>query len=187
MTDDIDICVKAIHDSPIKFVFFYTGGGSYASHILTTVPGASSSILEVVCPYSRKSMVDILGPEPDQYVSTMTVKELAKQAYERAIYLNDSESEEYIYGVSCSCALATTYKKKGEHKFAVGICDGTKIHSFISIITKGRTRREEDELVGRTVLSFLGCITGITPTLNVPSEFHFPENSPETTPETTHN
>ena len=48
MTDDIDICVKAIHDSPIKFVFFYTGRGSYASHMLTTVPGASSSILEVV-------------------------------------------------------------------------------------------------------------------------------------------
>ena len=48
MTDDIDMYVKAIHDSPIKFVFFYTGRGSYASHMLTTVPGASSSILEVV-------------------------------------------------------------------------------------------------------------------------------------------
>lgn len=165
---DIDICVKAIHDSPIKLVFFYTGGGSYASHMLTTVPGASATILEILCPYSCKSMIDILGYEPDQYVSTTTIEELAKQAYKRAIYLNGSKGE-YIYGVSCSCALATTHEKKGDHKFAVGISDGTTIHSFVFVITKGRTRREEDELVGRTVLSFIGSITGITPTLNLPN------------------
>ena len=48
--------IKAIHESPFKFVISSSGGGTNAISTLMGVPGASQSILESYVPYSRESL-----------------------------------------------------------------------------------------------------------------------------------
>ena len=55
MTFDIS-SIKAIHESPYKFVISSSGGGTNAISALMGVPGASQSILESYVPYSRESL-----------------------------------------------------------------------------------------------------------------------------------
>ena len=53
--------VDAIHASPTRAVLVLSGGASQAIGWLLSVPGASNSVLEVSVPYSRLSMMKIIG------------------------------------------------------------------------------------------------------------------------------
>jgi len=107
--------VQSIHASPTKAVIVATGGGSQVGVPLSkdcvprserrspaagpsprptssqglswllSVPGASGTVLEAVVPYSRASLTDFLGREPAKYVSADTARDLALQAYRRAV------------------------------------------------------------------------------------------------------
>ena len=82
---------------------------------LLTVPGASNTVLETRVPYGgAKSMLEILGQEPQQFASTETAVDMANSAYKQAANL--SAFGKPILGVSCTCALATDRVKKGDHK-----------------------------------------------------------------------
>ena len=59
--------IKAIHESPFKFVISSSGGGTNAISTLMGVPGASQSILESYVPYSRESLDIHLNKKPDHY------------------------------------------------------------------------------------------------------------------------
>ncbi|KAF6262762.1 hypothetical protein COO60DRAFT_1635750 [Scenedesmus sp. NREL 46B-D3] len=79
--------VRRIHGSATKAAVYVTGGASQGVSWLLCVPGASSTVLEVVVPYSRGSLVQLLGQEPTQYCSADTALSLAKAAYQRAAAL----------------------------------------------------------------------------------------------------
>lgn len=53
--------VEAIHSSPTQAVLYVSGGASQALGHLMSVPGASNTVLESVVPYSRMSMIQLLG------------------------------------------------------------------------------------------------------------------------------
>jgi hypothetical protein len=53
--------IEAIHASPTHAVLYLSGGGSQALGWLLSVPRASGTVLEVTVPYSRASMVQLLG------------------------------------------------------------------------------------------------------------------------------
>ncbi|KAL0446844.1 UNVERIFIED_CONTAM: hypothetical protein Slati_1812300 [Sesamum latifolium] len=53
--------VEAIHASPTQAVLYLSGGASQALGWLMSVPGASNTVLEAVVPYSRMSMIQLLG------------------------------------------------------------------------------------------------------------------------------
>ena len=61
MEPAVEELVQSIHRSPTRAVLYATGGASQATSWLLSVPGASNTVLEVLVPYSRDSLVDILG------------------------------------------------------------------------------------------------------------------------------
>jgi hypothetical protein len=57
----IRTAVEAIHSSPYQTVLYLAGGASQVLGLLLSVPGASNTVLEAVVPYSRMSLIQLLG------------------------------------------------------------------------------------------------------------------------------
>lgn len=108
--------VEAIHSSPTQAVLYVSGGASQALGHLMSVPGASNTVLESVVPYSRMSMIQLLGKVlififfkrflikfeffyewldafefqiPTHFASQQTAEEMALLAYNRALKLSN--------------------------------------------------------------------------------------------------
>ncbi|KAI0491629.1 hypothetical protein KFK09_025889 [Dendrobium nobile] len=107
--------VEAIHSSHTQAVIFLAGGASQALGWLMSVPGASNTILEVLIPYSKTSMIQLLGKIPLQYSSQETVEEMAILAYNRALKL--SRPGLTVVGVGFTGTLASARTKFGDHRF----------------------------------------------------------------------
>ncbi|GFZ16046.1 nucleotidylyl transferase superfamily protein [Actinidia rufa] len=89
MTDGcLRALVEAIHSSPTQAVLYLSGGASQALGLLMSVPGASNTVLEAVVPYSRMSMVQLLGKVPTQFAGRQTSEDMALLAYNRALKLS---------------------------------------------------------------------------------------------------
>ncbi|CAM0882209.1 unnamed protein product [Alopecurus aequalis] len=80
--------VEAIHSSRGQAVIYLAGGASQALGWLLSVPGASGSVLEVVVPYSRTSMIQLLGKLPLQFTSKQAAEDMALAAFNRALKLS---------------------------------------------------------------------------------------------------
>ncbi|XP_073004384.1 uncharacterized protein [Typha latifolia] len=107
--------VEAIHSSRTQAVIFLSGGASQALGWLMSVPGASNTILEVVVPYSRISMAQLLGKIPTQFASQQIAEEMALVAYNRALKL--SRPGMRVMGVGFTGSLASAHPKHGDHRF----------------------------------------------------------------------
>ncbi|KAG6474082.1 hypothetical protein ZIOFF_068006 [Zingiber officinale] len=142
----IRAAVEAIHSSPTQSVIYLSGGASQALGWLMSMPGASNTVLEVVVPYSRKSMIQLLGKTPTQFASLQTAEEMALSAYNRALKLSRAVASFHLFslegsttmvwkksgscnidiepgclpvlGVGFTGSLATTYSKHGDHRFS---------------------------------------------------------------------
>ncbi|CAL5419233.1 unnamed protein product [Camellia sinensis] len=115
MTDGwIRALVEAIHSTPTHSVLYISGGASQALAWLMSVPGASNTVLESVIPYSRMSMIQLLGKVPTQFASRQTAEEMALLAYNRALKLSKPGSP--VLGVGFTGSLATTHPKLGDHR-----------------------------------------------------------------------
>ena len=77
MTTGIERIIEDIHASPAMAVLAVTGAGSQAVAWLLGMAGASQTLLEVLIPYGRRSMIDFLDHEPVQFVSPQTAGEMA--------------------------------------------------------------------------------------------------------------
>lgn len=119
---------------------------------LTTIPGASAKILEVVIPYSEKSTIDYLKQNiSGGFSSDETAELMARRAYQRASALGPSGVE--LYGISATCALATNRPKEGDHRVIVGVSGGgSTILYKVRLQKGGRDRLEEDTIASRIVL-----------------------------------
>ncbi|KAM5573718.1 hypothetical protein ABKV19_013320 [Rosa sericea] len=73
---------------PTQSVLYLSGGASQVVAWLLSVPGAASTDLETVVPYSQMSMIQLLGKIPDKFCSQHTVEEMALLAYNRALKLS---------------------------------------------------------------------------------------------------
>ncbi|KAL6969888.1 hypothetical protein U1Q18_029602 [Sarracenia purpurea var. burkii] len=89
MTDGrLRALVEAVHASPTQTVLYLSGGASQTLGWMMSVPGASNTVLEAVVPYSRMSMIQLLGKVPIQFSSRQTAEEMALLAYNRALKLS---------------------------------------------------------------------------------------------------
>ncbi|KAF5940284.1 hypothetical protein HYC85_021451 [Camellia sinensis] len=146
MTDGwIRALVEAIHSTPTHSVLYISGGASQALAWLMSVPGASNTVLESVIPYSRMSMIQLLGKVPTQFASRQTAEEMALLAYNRALKLSKPGSP--VLGVGFTGSLATTHPKLGDHRFHVST--RTSDHLWVSTVTltKGLRNREQEDRV----------------------------------------
>jgi hypothetical protein len=105
---------------------------------LLSVPGASNTVLEASVPYSRGSLIDILGSEPAQYCCQETAVLMAKAAYRRAANLTPIGTP--VVGVAATCALATDRPKRGDHHAHLAAHTGLKTYVFDLALAKGGPR-----------------------------------------------
>ncbi len=137
-----------------------SGAGTQAVAWLLGVAGASRTILEVVVPYSRRSMIDWAGSEPEQFVSQETALIMAKAAYRRALELQEDGSP--VVGLACTAAIASDRPKRGQHRAYVATWDDAGWTSYSLQLAKGhRDRAGEEELVSKLVVRALARACGI--------------------------
>ncbi|KAK9064571.1 hypothetical protein SSX86_015953 [Deinandra increscens subsp. villosa] len=151
MTDSlIRSLVEAIHSAPTQAVLYFSGGASQALGWLASVPGASNTLLEVIVPYSRMSMIQLLGKVPGQFTSKETAEEMALVAYNRALKISKPGSP--VVGVGFTGSLATTHPKLGDHRFYLSTRTSNRLWSSSVTLSKGLRSREQEERVSSQVL-----------------------------------
>lgn len=169
--NDIQELIQRIHDSEPRAVVVVAGAGNQSIAWLLGVAGASRTLLEVLVPYGRLSMIDLLGHEPDQYVSSDTARKMAGAAYRRALTLREEEPPAPpppVLGIACTATIATDRAKRGEHRAYVAAWDQTGCTVYSLLLNKGlRDRAGEDELVSRLVITALATASGIESELNL--------------------
>ncbi|KAL7149389.1 hypothetical protein ABFS83_05G037300 [Erythranthe nasuta] len=176
--------VEAIHASPVQAVIYLSGGASQALGWLMSVPGASNTVLEAVVPYSRMSMLQLLGKAPSQFASRQTAEDMALMAYNRALKL--SQPGFPSLGVGFTGSLVSARPKLGEHRFHVSTRTSDHLWTSTVTLSKGlRTREQEDEVSSQFVLKAIAYACKVPTTFvpeitdsEVPDEFklHFDED-----------
>jgi hypothetical protein len=153
--------VTEIHATPFMVVIVITGGGARALADLSSVPGASRTLLEARIPYCARALAEFLECSPLQAVSVETAAGLGRRAFERARRLMPEPGVPVI-GVSCTAALVTDRPKKGLHRLHVGVSwgDGSRVYSLN--LTKGaRTREREERVAADLVLQAIAHAMGV--------------------------
>jgi nicotinamide mononucleotide (NMN) deamidase PncC len=156
--------IREIHAAAARLVIAVTGGGSAAISQLLEVPGASSTVLDAVVPYSAAAVDDWLGRQPTSYCSRETALAMATVAWWRARDLarRGGANVENSLGIACSASLASDRPKKGEHRCWIAI--ETATHSRIVNLTlrKGlRDRHAEEQLVADLILRSIAECCGV--------------------------
>lgn len=147
--------------SPPQIVVFATGGGIQLASYMLTTPGASRSVLDVQMPYSRGSLVQLLGEEPKKYCSAAVANDLATAAYERARTLRNANDGPAV-GVGCTAALRSEPMKRGAHRCFVAVRTDGGTHQLALTLAKGaRSRSLEDAVVSRIALVALARACGV--------------------------
>ena len=164
--EDIQRLVEQVHNSPPVVVVAVTGAGAQALAWLLAVPGASRTLLEATVPYGQRSMEELLGHEPDQYVSRETAVEMARAAYLRGLRLREDITP--VVGLACTASIATDRLKRGEHRCSVAAwCESGAISYDLKLAKGERDRPGEEALVSRLVLHTLGLACGVEPELSL--------------------
>jgi hypothetical protein len=163
---DIRDVIQKIHDTPHKTVVAVAGAGSEAVAWLLGVSGASRTLLEVVVPYGRLSMVDLVGHEPEQFVAARTAQDMARATYYRALELREDDSP--LVGLACTATIATDRPKRGEHRACIAAWDEERVIQLELVLDKGkRDRAGEEEVVSRLLLQTLAQAFGIQEELHI--------------------
>ena len=151
-----------IHASPYKLTFVSSGGGTNALSTLLKVPGASNTILESYVPYSKESMNKFLNKIPDHYCSLDTCLSMGANAYKKSKEISNNTKSKYLMGVSVTANLATTYQKKGDHKFFIVIQTSSFTKYLECFLKKGkRSRQDEEKLITECVISLIAGTCGL--------------------------
>ena len=158
--DDIRPHIEKIHGTPHKAVVAVSGAGTQAVAWLLGVAGASRTILEVLVPYGRESMITFLGFEPEQSASAQTARDMARAAYRRA--MSQLEDDSPPVGLACAAAIATDRPKRGEHRAFVSAWEQHANTLYSLNLHKGlRDRAGEEELVSRLLVHALMLLSGL--------------------------
>lgn len=163
---DILRLIETIHDKPHKLVMSVAGAGIQTVTWLLGVSGASRSLLEVLVPYGRMSMIELLGQEPKQYVSSETATAMAKACFYRAQSLVEDGSP--VIGLACTATIATDRPKKGDHRGCISAWTADGVYQYDLILDKGSRDRSGEEIVlSRALLNVLAQACEVAPDIDV--------------------
>lgn len=155
---DLQDVIEQIHATPHKLVFEFAGAGSLALWWLHRVAGSSRTVLEATDRYSGSALAALLGEKPEQAVSAATARGMARQAYQRALFLSNAGDSPAnpaspLLGVACTATIATTHTKRGDHRCVVAVQDAMGNTTYALTLTKGlRDRISEERLVSQLVI-----------------------------------
>ena len=154
MNSDLEYSITRIHNSKTKLVMSVSGVGSQSINWLLSVPGASKTLIEATIPYSNESLNRYIGEVPRQYVSKTTALSMAKAAYIQGVQYGNHEID--IIGVSCTGAISTNRKRRGDNQAFIGLWGPRLKYVAHLILEKGeRNRVEEEELVSSLIVQYI--------------------------------
>lgn len=151
--------IQNLYESPWQIALCLTGGGSQIASDLLTVPGASSTILDVAIPYANSSLCDYLGETPEQFCARNTALKMATVAWQKALR-NSSSPEKHsadFLGVSCTAALASSKPKRGNHRIWIATESASSSRVMSLVLKKGQRSRVEEETVAAELLLYAIC------------------------------
>ena len=158
--------IESIHATEGMASLVIAGAGSQAINDILSVAGASGTVLDIQVPYASSAVVDYLGEEPSQYVSSGAALSLARAAYQRAVDLRETDVP--VLGVACTATIATNRPKRGDHRCHVCVYGPTGWESVSITFVKGlRSREQEDRVVSRLILNSLASSLGLTDQLEL--------------------
>ena len=158
--------IETIHSTEGMASLVIAGAGSQAINDILSVAGASGTVLDIQVPYASSAVVDYLGEEPTQYVSTGAALSLARAAYSRAVVLRETDGP--VVGVACTATIATNRPKRGDHRCHVCVYGPTGRTSTSITFVKGlRSREQEDRVVSRLILNSLAASLGLSDQLDL--------------------
>lgn len=158
--------IQNLFQSPWQIALCLTGGGSRVISDLLTVPGASSTLLDVAIPYSAASLTDYLGQVPDQFCSRETALRMATVAWQKSLRFADAteNATDHCLGVACTASLASSMPKRGEHRIWIATESVASSRVLSIILKKGiRTRLEEETLAAELLLYAINDACGLAP------------------------
>jgi hypothetical protein len=150
--------IQAIHAAKFSGVIALAGGGSQALADLLKHPGASSTILEAIVPYSHQAMVNYLGSTPVQVCSALTARQMAMQAFQHARTLS-SDAADNLFGLGLTAALATQPARKGPDRCHIALQTLTETLELAIDFTLPASellRQQQEHICGEQVISMLG-------------------------------
>ena len=112
MTNDQKIA--EFRQASLRFVVAITGGGSAFISDYLAIPGASSSLVEALVPYSRNATDAFLGKAPESYCSETTSRLIASAAFARARALEPDGDPDALLGIGATASLVADRPKKRE-------------------------------------------------------------------------
>ena len=152
--------IESVHASDRMVSLAIAGAGTQAMGWILGVAGASRTVLDVQIPYAPSAVVDYVGFEPEQFVSSDTSRAMARAAYFRAVDLRSGVAP--VAGVACTATIATDREKRGEHRCHVAVHHATGWSVRSLTLAKGRRNRSgEDEVVSRLILNAIAEVAGI--------------------------
>ena len=161
--------VEQLHGSPCSGVIAVTGGGALLLADLLTVSGASATVLEASVPYSAAALENFIGATPERACSVETACDIAMAAWTRAIAF-DGADPHHRFGLGCTASLATTTRKRGEHRAHIALQTLAETRVWSLTMTKGaRDRLAEERLVADIALTALADTFGIDASLDLAS------------------
>ena len=166
MDNSIAEVVARIHSAPQQAVVAVAGAGNYALAWLLGVGGASRTVLETRIPYGYLAMTDFLGGyAPEQTVSADTARRMARSAWQRGMFLRETDAP--IVGLGCTATIATDRTKRGDHRVFIATWNDAEVATDAVILEKGlRERAGEDDVVSRLVIRALARACGLEPVLD---------------------
>ncbi|MFO0870466.1 MAG: hypothetical protein U0935_16180 [Pirellulales bacterium] len=162
-----------IHAAGYACVLAVTGGGASALSRLLAVPGGSRSILEALIPYSAVALDEFLGAAPEQYCSPRTARTMAMVAFQRArrwaTRAGGEVATERLVGLGATASLASDRPKRGPHRAHIAVQTAAATTTCeLSLSHIGRTRSDEELLVGEVIVQMLAETVGCGPAPALP-------------------
>jgi cytidyltransferase-like protein len=176
-TTDINSFVDAIHATNKKdgnrIISTITGGGFSSIGYLMSRPGASSSILQLNCPYAEEATVKYMEEPIESFASLKSANELSITSLKQCRDLLDQKYN--FIGVGVTAALATNRWLRGDHRLHIVITTDINRFTFSLNLYKGyppdpetpeklfRSRAQEDDLCGKLIIFSIAYVCKIIP------------------------
>ena len=191
---NVEQIVPLIHATPTKAVLYITGGGTEVLPMLLERGGGSATLLSARVPYANAETVELLGGEPEKYVSEATTRQLAMAAFQKALALRTGD--EPVIGVACSSSLQKTpMEREGRiHHIFAALQTNTKTveisvmldpdtmdnsptcHSECAIEYATRIRLFEEQLNAVILFNLVAEGCGIAERASIPGAYTFSAN-----------
>lgn len=151
--------IQALHDAPAKACLVVTGAGTSAISALFAVAGASRTVIDAQIPYAMSALHEYVDQQKtDQHVSVAEAKLMADKAYQRACRLaaDKQDTNTRLIGLSCTAAIATDRKRRGENRCHIAWYDGRSGATYSLVMQKGaRDRKLEEAICKKLILNAL--------------------------------